>query len=365
MSFFTRRASLALVLAVGVAVVASACGGGQKAADTTKSATPPPPAVSGTVPPDAIALVGGEKILRTDFDLLLKQAKQGYDQQGQKFPAPGTPEYEKLKSQAVDYLVQRAEFRQEAKAMGIVVTPADVDKKLADLKQQYFGGDEAKFQAEMKKAGLTLDQVKTDLEARIVSDKLFAAVTKDVQVSDADVQKYYDDNKDQYPPTRDVRHILVKTKAKADDVFRQLQGGADFAKLAKKYSTDPGSKDNGGEYKAVGQGQFVPEFDKYLFDPSSKTGVVSEPIKTKFGWHLIEPLSDIKETTFDSVKDQIRQQLLKQKKNDAMSKWVAGLPKKYDGKIVYAVGYAPPPPVPSQVVPGQSGQSGASTSSSG
>ncbi len=365
MSFFTRRAFLPLVLVAAVALVASACGGGQKAADTSKNQATPPPAVSSTVPPDAIALVGGEKILRTDFDVLLAQAKQGYEQQKQPFPAPGTPEYETLKSQAVDYLVQRAEFRQEAKAMGIAVTPADVDKRLADLKQQYFGGDEAKFQDQMKQAGLTLDQVKADLEARVISDKLFAAVTKDVPVADADVKKYYDDNKDQYPPTRDVRHILVKSKTKADDLYRQLQNGADFAKLAKKFSTDPGSKDKGGVYKAVGKGQFVAEFDSYLFDPKTKTGEVSKPIKTQFGWHIIEPLSDIKETTFDSLKDQIRSQLLKKKQNDVMAKWVAGLAKKFEGKIVYAVGYAPPPAAPSQAGPGQSGQSGASTSSSG
>lgn len=365
MSLFTRRAFLPLVLIAAVAVVASACGGGEKASGTTESNATPPPAVSSTVPPDAIALVGGEKVLKADFEVLLVQAKQGYDQQKQTFPAPGTPEYETLKSQAVDYLVQRAEFRQEAKAMGIVVTPADVDKRLAELKQQYFGGDETKFQDQMKQAGLTLDQVKADLEARVISDKLFAAVTKDAQVADADVQKYFDDNKDQYPPTRDVRHILVKTKAKADDVYQQLKDGGDFAKLAKKFSTDPGSKDNGGEYKAVGKGQFVPEFDSYLFDPKSKTGEVSNPIKTQFGWHIIEPLSDIKETTFDSVKDQIRSQLLKKKQNDVMAKWVAGLAKKFEGKIVYAVGYAPPPAAPSQAGPGQSGQSGASTSSSG
>ena len=346
MSALPRKVLLLLiVLALGLA--AAGCGGGSENAAPTEPATPEP-AVSGDVPPDAIALVGEEKILKSDFDALLEQAKTSYEQQQREFPTAGTPEYEALKSQAVQYLVSRAEFAQEAVALGITITPADVDKRLEELTQQYFGGDQAQFAAQLEEQGLTLEQVNVDVKAQLVSEKLFDAVTKDVEVADADLEAYYDENVEQFsvPEARDVRHILVNKKEKADELYEKLKGGADFAALAKKFSQDPGSKDEGGKYEGVQKGQFVAEFDAYLFDPASKAGVVSKPIKTEFGWHLIEPLSEIKPaavTPFDEVKESISEQLLQQRKNETMTKWVSDLEAKYADKVVYAVGFAPVP----------------------
>jgi parvulin-like peptidyl-prolyl isomerase len=148
----------------------------------------------------------------------------------------------------------------------------------------------------------------------------------------------------------------VTKKGKADELYAELQNGADFAELAKKYSQDPGSKDEGGKYEGVQKGQFVPEFDSYLFDPKSKTGVVAEPIKTEFGWHIIEPLSEIKPagvTPFADVETTIRDQLVQEKKNEAMAAWVSGLEKRYSDKVVFAVGFAPP------VTPELPGETGA------
>jgi parvulin-like peptidyl-prolyl isomerase len=109
----------------------------------------------------------------------------------------------------------------------------------------------------------------------------------------------------------------------------------------------------------VQKGQFVPEFDTLLFDPSSKTGVIAKPIKTEFGWHIIEPLSEITPagvTPFDEVETSIRDQQVQQKKNEAMATWVAGLEKKYADKVVYAVGFAPPatPELPGETGAGES-----------
>ena len=98
-----------------------------------------------------------------------------------------------------------------------------------------------------------------------------------------------------------MRHILIsekdangqvdyaKSKAEADDVYAQLKNGADFEALVKKYSTDTGSKSNGGKYTA-NRGQSVPEFDEAAF--KLKTNEISKPVKTQFGYHIIEPLAD-------------------------------------------------------------------------
>ena len=120
------------------------------------------------------------------------------------------------------------------------------------------------------------------------------------QVSDADVQAYYNAHKDQYQVKDQVkvRHILIavpagsdaKTdaaaKAKAEDVLKQVKTGGNFADLAKKDSDDPGSKDQGGELGWLDHGKTVPEFDKAAF--SLPVGQTSDLVKTQFGYHIIQ-----------------------------------------------------------------------------
>ena len=85
-------------------------------------------------------------------------------------------------------------------------------------------------------------------------------------MTDAQIQEYYAKNKAQYsqPQSRDVRHILVKTKKQADDLYAQLQDGANFAALAKQFSEDTGSKANGGKL-TISKGQTVAPFDQTAF----------------------------------------------------------------------------------------------------
>jgi parvulin-like peptidyl-prolyl isomerase len=135
----------------------------------------------------------------------------------------------------------------------------------------------------------------------------------------------------------------VNKKPLADQLYAQLKAGADFAKLAKKNSKDPGSAAQGGKL-TVSKGQTVPEFDKAAF--SLKKGELSKPIKTQYGFHIIEALSDVKPaktTPLKDVKESIRQQLLQTKKNEKMRAWVEDVKKEYKNKIKYAPGYAPPP----------------------
>ena len=169
-------------------------------------------------------------------------------------------------------------------------------------------------------------------------------MTTDAKVTDADLKSYYEKNRSNYtvPESRSVRHILVKTKADADRIRNQLVNGGDFAALAKANSIDPGSKDAGGKL-TVSKGQTVAPFDKAAF--SLDTNELSQPVKTQFGYHLIQPLADVKAgsvTPFAQVKDQIRTQLESETKNTAVTKWVADVEKEYKGKVQYAAGFEPP-----------------------
>ena len=148
--------------------------------------------------------------------------------------------------------------------------------------------------------------------------------------------------------TRDVRHILVKTKPQADSIYAQLKAGNDqtWCTLAKKFSQDPSSKDKCGKL-TVSKGQTVPQFDKVAF--SEKTKTIHAPVHdATYGWFVIEPLSIVhpRATTPEKeVAATIKQQLLQQKKNQAITTWFADLSKSFckGNKIKYQVGYTPSP----------------------
>jgi parvulin-like peptidyl-prolyl isomerase len=318
---------LALLLCALVAVGLAGCGGDDE------------------VPADAVAVVDGQQIARSDYEALLSQAKKSYKSQKREFPAAGSQEFQTLRNQAVQFLVQREQFEQEASDMDVEVTDKQIDARLEQIQKQYFGGDKKKYEKQLKEQGLSEKQVRNDIRAQIISEKIFEQVTKDVKVTDADIAAYYEKNKTQYsqPESRDVRHILVKTKKQADELYAQLQGGADFAALAKKYSEDTGSKANGGKL-TISKGQTVAPFDKVAFE--LKKNEISKPVKTEFGYHIIQPLSDekaAKVTPLKDVKESIRQQLGQTKKNEAMTKWVDELKKDYKDKVSYAAGFSPPP----------------------
>jgi len=296
------------------------------------------------VPADAVAVVDGTTITRQSLDELLARAKKSYTAQKRDFPKAGTPEYQSLQTQAVAFLVQREEYAREAEKLDVTVTDAQIAKKLDEVKTQYFAGDQAKFEKGLADQGYTVDALREDISSQLVTEGIYAKVTADVKVSDANLKAYYDENKKNYSvaESREVRHILVKTKAQADKLQSQLAGGADFAALAKQTSLDPGSKNQGGNL-TITRGQTVEPFDKAAF--SLKTNELSEPIKTEFGYHLIEPLAAVKSgsvTPFAQVKAQIRSQLEGERKNTAVNDWVTATQKAYEDKITYAAGFEPP-----------------------
>jgi parvulin-like peptidyl-prolyl isomerase len=296
------------------------------------------------VPQDAVAVVDGTPISKSTLDELLARTKKTYATQKRQFPKAGTQEYQSLQTQAVAFLVQRQEYAREADKLGVKITDAQIQKKVDDVKKQYFGGDQKKFEAGLKAQSYTIEALREDARAQLVSEGIYKDITGDVKVSDAEAQQYYDDNIGRYKvaESREVRHILVKTKDEADALHEQLVNGASFATLAKEKSLDPGSKDQGGKL-TVSKGQTVEAFDKAAF--SLDTNEISDPVKTQYGYHIIQPLTDVKPgrvTPFTQVRNQIKSQLVQQKKSDAVSEWVSSVEKQYKGKVTYAAGYEPP-----------------------
>jgi len=334
------------VLGATVALGASACGGG-----------------SG-VPSGSVAVVDGTEISQEGLDQLLERAKKGYAAQKQEFPKVGTPEYQNIQTQYVAYLVQREQFVQAAEGLGVEVSEKDIDKAYDEFVKSRFDGKQKELEKALGQQGLSEEDFRETLETSVLSQKIFDAVTKGTKVAHQDVIAYYTQNQRQYgtPASRDVRHILItekeangqvdfeKSKAEADRIYSELEGGADFAKLARKSSQDPGSKDSGGKL-TITRGQTVPEFDKVSFELDK--GEISRPVKTQYGYHVIEVLSPVRPaqtTPLYKVEDSIRAMLLQQKRNEAMAAWVDELRKDYEGKVSYAAGFEPPelPEAPEQ-----------------
>jgi parvulin-like peptidyl-prolyl isomerase len=325
-----RRLSSVLLAGLPLVLLAAGCGGGGSG--------------GGSVAKEDAAVVGSDHITRDTLDRRLAQAKCSYELQKRTFPKAGSAEYQAVQQQILQSLVQRAELAQKAPDLNVTVSDAQVEKQLTQIKKRYFAGSEQRYRAELKRQCITDAEVRDDVRANVLSDSIYKKVTADAKVSDAEVKAYYDSHQSVYtqPETRVVRHILVKDKKLADKLYAQLQNGADFATLAKKYSQDPGSKAQGGQL-TISRGQTVPEFDKKAF--SLKTGEISKPVKTQFGWHIIRAEKDAtksKKTPFAQVKQAIRQQLLQQERSGSLQKWLAGVQAEFAKKVKYATGLAPP-----------------------
>jgi peptidyl-prolyl cis-trans isomerase D len=158
-----------------------------------------------------------------------------------------------------------------------------------------------------------------------------AKLEQTIQPTEADLLRVYNENKDHYrtPEHVDVRHILLKTdekdpksdttvKAKAEGLVKQLRGGANFAEMAKKYSEDPSSAAKGGEVDGVERGQMFAEFEKAAF--SLKPGEISDPVKVTYGYHILLVLKheQAQLRPFDGVKTEIAGEYKKQRVNELM-----------------------------------------------
>lgn len=324
-------------LLAALALVATSCGG------------------AGDVPPGIVAVVDGTEIKRAELDELVGRAKTNYEAQKQEFPKVGTPEYQNIQKQYVAFLVQRVQFEQQAEELDVKTTEKDVDKEVDEFVKSRFDGNRKEFEKALKEQGFTEKAFRDTIRVSVLSQKLFDEVTKEVEVPDAEVSAYYQQNQSTYskPESRTVRHILIsekdgdkvdyaKSKVEADRLSAELENGADFAALAKEHSADTVSARDGGKYEAE-RGRSVPEFDKKAFE--LKLNEISEPVKTTYGYHIIQAISAVQKadtTPLAKVKASIRATLLQEKKTEFMTDWVEDLRNEYDGKTRYAIGFEPP-----------------------
>ncbi|HDL86042.1 MAG TPA: tetratricopeptide repeat protein [Candidatus Acetothermia bacterium] len=250
------------------------------------------------------AIVNGTKILHSQLDTastnLSNQYRQYYQQMGQDpsslfSGANGAYLQLSIKGQAMQQLIREALYAQQAKQMKIRIASKDVDaqadKQYNDLLSNY-KITEAQLVTYLHGQNKTLEQFKKEMrdsvEMQLRDKTLRNAVVGNIEPSDDQLAAYFEKNVSKYTEPEQVRasHILVKDLATANKVLDELNKGADFATLAKKYSIDTGTKDKGGDLGWFGRGRMVKAFEDAAF--SMKVGEVSKPVKTQYGYHIIK-----------------------------------------------------------------------------
>ncbi|HUK55257.1 MAG TPA: peptidylprolyl isomerase [Nitrospiria bacterium] len=161
------------------------------------------------------------------------------------------------------------------------------------------------------------EQVESYKERLLLDATLHELIEKKIQVSDTDLEAYFNTHRESLPLIEEARasHILVKTQAEARALLGRLRRGADFAALAKSRSIDPATKDKGGDLGVLRKGRVLPEFEKAVFE--LKPGQISDVVRTSYGYHIIRVQSrrSQKPLSVDDVRDEVREQIVKEKES--------------------------------------------------
>ena len=250
-------------------------------------------------------------------------------------------EYEGLRDQVMQLLTSFRWIQGEAEEQGVKVTDAEVKKTFEEQKKQSFPKD-ADYQKFLKDYNQTeediLQRVKLDLLSNKIRDKIIKGKDK---VSDAQIQEFYYKNKARFaqPERRDLRIVLTKTEAKANQAKAALDSGDSWEAVAKKYSIDEASKAQGGKLPAQAEGTLEKSLDQAVF--KAKKGEVTGPVKTQFGYYVfeVEKVQKATQQTLEQAKETIRQTLQSQNQQKALDKFVSGFQKKWKERTECREGY--------------------------
>jgi foldase protein PrsA len=328
----------------------------------------------GGVPGNAVAEVDGEPIEKESFDhwmtVAARSSGQGAKAQvpqppdfkaciAQKRktlpkPAKGKPqtsdadlkkqcktEYEQLRDQVLQLLISFQWLEGEAEERGLKVTDAEVKKSFDQQKKQNFPKD-ADYQKFLKDSGQSQEDILLQVKADLLATKIRDSIVKGKdKVSDRQIQDFYDKNKQRFaqPERRDLRIVLAKDKARADRAKRALQSGDSWKSVTKRYSIDEASKAQGGKLPAQAEGTLEKALDKAVF--GAKTGRLTGPVKTQFGYYVFEvtKVTKASQQTLAQAKETIRQTLQSQNQQKALEAFSKEYSKQWKEKTECREGY--------------------------
>ena len=228
-----------------------------------------------------------------------------------------------VQDQVLGFLIRSTWLDQEANRLKVKVADKTIVKQIDDIKKQQFA-QKGSYEKFLQGAGLTNEDVLYQQRIRELQNQITAKVTKGKdKVTDAQIAAYYNKNKSRFssPERRDLRIVLTKDKAKAQQAKKALESGQSWKAVAKKYSIDQASKSKGGALPGVAKGQQEPAFDKAIF--AAKKGKLTGPVKTQFGWYVFDvtKVTPTKQQTLEESKTSIKQILASQNQQGALKKF--------------------------------------------
>ncbi|MDI6600392.1 MAG: peptidylprolyl isomerase [Thermoanaerobacteraceae bacterium] len=280
-----------------------------------------------------VATVNGEDIKKSDFDKTVENYKKSYEAQpnvDEKYwetESQGKKMIDILKENVLDEMIYETILNQQAKKNDINVSSKEFQDELKshiDSVKTAFGGDE-KFKEYLKSQNVSEEFYTNLMKVQLLQYKLWEKATADVKVTDEEVRQYFNQHQTDYktqPDTVKAAHILIKDKAKADEVLNKAKAGEDFAALAKQYSEDEATKDDGGNLGEFTYYEQPEEISIAAF--ALEPGDISSLIKASDGYHIIKvfdkKINPVK--PFDEVKDEINSMVLSNKRDEKFSQLV-------------------------------------------
>ncbi|MDD4569391.1 MAG: peptidylprolyl isomerase [Tepidanaerobacteraceae bacterium] len=268
---------------------------------------------------EVMAKVNDKMILKSDYDRQVNQVKSALEANGQDFSTTeGKKIFKDIKEKVLEAMISEELILQQAKDNDIVMEEGEIQQAINDL-EEYHGGKEA-LDKYLEQQGFDRQSFEVLVEEQLTINLVKEKLTSHIKVTDEEVKKYFDDNKDMFElPAPEIRasHILVDTEEMAKKIIGEINAGADFAEMAKKYSKD-GTKDVGGDLGYFPKGKMVPEFEQAAF--ALKPGEMSDIVKSEHGYHIIKVTDERTSLSFDDAKDYIKYNLENTKKEEEMTK---------------------------------------------
>ena len=254
-------------------------------------------------------------------------------------PPKDDPQYESLEKNIMDSIIVLKVLQKYGRENGFSVTKSEIDEEYSKIVENYPSQED--FEKDLADKKISEPFLREQISDQLLRDKIFSAVTADITVSEEEINSYYEENDEtlfQVPEQKKVSHILIKfevpegetlndtikneAKKQIEDIQQQLNDGADFAELAKQYSQDTLSAENGGEIGFISKGQTVPEFEDAAFALSA--GEISPIVETYYGYHLIKVLEEQEAyiRSFDEVRETIETYLLNNKQIESWQDFV-------------------------------------------
>ena len=260
---------------------------------------------------DVAAIVNGEEIPKSDLEDQMDKLEEQYPQM---FEGPDA-EAKKLDFQQrlLDNMINSVLIRQAAEDMDIEISDADVDAQIEELKTGF--QSEEQFEEALDQAGMDLETLEDQVHDQLLTEALLDELTSDTEVTDADIEEYYEANTEQFEQDAAVHvaHILFSPEDEdtAKVVLTQIQEDGDFAALATEYSIDEASAQNGGDL-GWPTTPYVPEFQAAAEE--LEPGEVSGLVESTFGFHIIKMVEkrEASQMSLEEATPQIEQILIQE-----------------------------------------------------